>query len=730
MVSIAQPGAQQRLKPAPPAEGVNASTPFGQWFFNFLREELKPYPGRGTLASRYILAATITMLFIMVFRLPGASVGGFYSLLLSRESPTTTLRGGFTILVAFLLGLVFVLLGAILFVDYPLTHFLWLAGSFFVAFYGISALSNYAAATAFGIVIVLSIPIWDQTDSQAALVVANLWTAASVAVAILATIAVEYAFSLFETKDELKQGLTERLRVVCGMLQEAARGDKNPPAEGKLRQFAIIGVSRLRRLALSQNFSRDETARLSTTVSQTGRLVDIIAAPQHFCDFAASESPQLQALAHQVALLEQRLENPNLRVPALPEDLVENCSPILVTLRQTIELLRMSLTPEGISQASEADQILPSEPSLFKPDIFSNPDHLKFALRGCLASVLCYVLFTSVFWPALSPSLFTCVITALISIGTSRQKQVLRISGAIFGGLILGMGSQIFILPQLDTIVGFTVLFVVVTSAAAWIVTSSPRLSYFGSQMALAFYLIQLRSPFPQTNLAIARDNVMGILLGLVVMWLVFDQLGSKPAVQVMRDLFAENLILMAQLARPWPHGRAADLTKIRTLRDRISQNFSSVNSQADAVLFEVGASRKRSLHLRDQLLTWQPHLRSLFLLEVATLQYRLQVTPQQLDQRVFRASDNFDRQVCASLERLAETFRKPHNSGWNEPDRDDLNAAFLAFREAVAEAYQGSPPIRAQAVLALLAQIVELITTLTDEINEGTQIGLIPATV
>src|ERR1700722_2673110 len=155
-----------------------------QWFGSFLREELKPYPGRALLALRYVVAATITMLLIVTFRLPGAAVGGFFSLLLSREAPITTLRGGISIVASFLSGTAFLLIGAILLVDYPLTHFLWVTFSFFVAFYGLSAMSNYAAGPAFPIVIVLTFPAWDQERPQADLVVSNLWVLGSVALAV------------------------------------------------------------------------------------------------------------------------------------------------------------------------------------------------------------------------------------------------------------------------------------------------------------------------------------------------------------------------------------------------------------------------------------------------------------------------------------------------------------------------------------------------------------------
>jgi multidrug resistance protein MdtO len=55
--------------------------------------------------------------------------------------------------------------------------------------------------------------------------------------------------------------------------------------------------------------------------------------------------------------------------------------------------------------------------------------------------------------------------------------------------------------------------------------TSSPRLSYLGLQAALAFYLINLSDFAIQTSLYPARGHIIGILLGLFMRWLVFDQL-------------------------------------------------------------------------------------------------------------------------------------------------------------------------------------------------------------
>ena len=188
-----------------------------------------------------------------------------------------------------------------------------------------------------------------------------------------------------------------------------------------------------------------------------------------------------------------------------------------------------------------------------------NPEHLKFGLKGCLAASLCYIIYSALFWPEISTSVTTCFLTALTTIGASHQKQVLRFAGALIGGFVIGMGAQVFVLPYIDSIAAFTVLFVVVSAFAAWIITSSPRLSYFGVQVAFAFFLINLQEFRIQTSLTVARDRVVGILIGLLVMWLVFDQLWSAPAGVAMKKAFISGLRLLAQLAREPVSKRSPD---------------------------------------------------------------------------------------------------------------------------------------------------------------------------
>src|SRR5262249_13688099 len=153
-----------------------------------------------------------------------------------------------------------------------------------------------------------------------------------------------------------------------------------------------------------------------------------------------------------------------------------------------------------------------------------------------------YLAFNALFWPEISTAVTTCVLTALTTIGASHQKQFLRIAGALVGGFGIGMGAQIFILPYIDSIAGFTVLYVAVISVAAWIATVISGLSYFGVQLAVAFCLINLAEFKFQTSLAVARDRVVGILLGLIIMWLFYDQLWSGPAGVEIKNAFVSAL--------------------------------------------------------------------------------------------------------------------------------------------------------------------------------------------
>jgi multidrug resistance protein MdtO len=220
------------------------------------------------------------------------------------------------------------------------------------------------------------------------------------------------------------------------------------------------------------------------------------------------------------------------------------------------------------------------------------------------------------------------------------------------------MGAQIFLLPYVDTIFGFTILYIVVTAISAWVMTSSPRISYCGVQIALAFYLVHLQSYKFEISLSIARDRVVGVLVGLFAMWLIFDQLWGHPAADDMRKTFIANLRLLAQLAREPDLGDRRDaLRRIYSLGQTINGNFDQVRNLGDAVIFEFGASRAADLALRDRLRQWQSKLRALFLIRGAMLRYRLAVPGFELPPGMEPAQEQFDHELSETLDGMADSL-------------------------------------------------------------------------
>ena len=392
---------------------------------------------------------------------------------------------------------------------------------------------------------------------------------------------------------------------------------------------------------------------VGTLVDTTASLTELAVRPSD------DERRRARELADSVAQLGSEFLARRTPAPIHFRDLGKDAPglPLLRELEETVELIpQVFAAPPAMHD--EPQPGAPAAAPLFAHDAFTNNYYLQFGAKGTLAAMLSYVFYTTVNWPGIGTSVVTCAFTALTTIGASRQKQFLRFLGAAVGGFVCGMGAQIFILPYVDTIFGFTVLFIVVTAISAWFMTASPRLSYFGVQIALAFYLVHLQSFKFETSLSIARDRVVGVLVGLFAMWLIFDQLWGHPAAADMRKTFIANLRLLAQLAREPDLGDRKDaLRRIYALGQTINSNFDQVKSLGDGVLFEFGPSRSGDLAPRARLTQWQSKLRALFLVRGAMLRYHLAVRGFELPPEMEPAQKEFDHELSETLDGMAETL-------------------------------------------------------------------------
>jgi multidrug resistance protein MdtO len=666
-----------------------------------------------------VISATITMILIMTFRIPGGALGALYAFLISRDNLRSTFRSGVAIAVSYAVGVLFVLVGANLFADQESGRILWFAGSMFVVFFALQTLQGSAVATGFAVLLVNALPIWQTPQTAEYRVEQTLWQVLAVAIGTVVTISVETIFHAFQPTDELSQGLSDRLDSVRLMMMNHARSAPDDVAE-RLAQYTMVGTSGLRRILARSRYGPTRRDQLNSLVALTGRLVDLAVISAHepvrLCD---GDAERLLHLASQIQRLRASLDPLRSSPGNFDPKPTPSSFPLLPEMERTVALMLRILSSQNLN-----DTRLPSvddedrRTGLFVTDALENPDYLRFALRGCLAATLCYLTYEILDWRGLSTSVTTCVITALSTAGTSRQKQVLRIAGAVAGGFVLGIGSQVFILPNIDSITAFTLLFAAVTAVGAWFATSSSRLSYFGVQLALAFYLINLQEFAIQTSLSVARDRVVGILLGLSVMWMVFDRLGSLTAAQQMRRTFVANLEAIADLIRQSDTADLKNATQhVRQLREEVRANFQVVNAQADAVPFEFGLQRERGMAARTHIRSWQPRLRALYFLEIASFQYRVLGSIAELPPAFRDVEARFTR-ACAKEFGDMAAHLDGRATSLSNTDEMSVSLQLLIETLGIAE-FTPSARIRARGLTELSRQIHDLLLELTDEMRQ-----------
>jgi multidrug resistance protein MdtO len=712
---------------AVPVAQPSALDETARFFWNFLKDELTPYPGRWWIVGRVTIAASIVMLIVMTFQLPVGFQGAIFTLFLSRENPIATFRSGAATVAGFLCGAVYTTFSIRLMLDDPLTHFLWVVLSLFLSFFLLRILTIPGMGTAFGFMVAGAISLWDANTVTVNRRLENtLWLAGVVAIAVVVTVLVEYVFRRVHPATDLAEGIEERFKASEAVLRSAATGQPLEDAvEKRLLLYASVGTSRLRRLILRSGFSNRYKEQMSAALALVGRMVDIaasfrLALVKRTQPVEEADRRRLHRLADQVSQLQRAvtLQLPAARIPRPIRD-EPSSLPFLPTMERTVALIpEVFAGSPGIQQTVLSPLEEESAAPLVVGDAFTNRDHVLFALRGTLAATVCYMAYTAMDWPGLNTSVQTCFITALTTIGSSRQKQILRLGGTFLGGIVFGIGAQMFVLPYLDSIFGFTLLFAAITAISIWIGTSSARLSYLGLQLALAWYVINLQEFAIQTSLSIARDRVFGVALGLISMWLFFDRLWVRNAFDEMQAIFARNLEMFAELAEQLLEtDQTKAIRRVRQLRDQLNNGFAAVRAQSDAILFEFGPTRAHKLQIRDDVRRWQPQIRTLLLVQITAIQYLAQKPLTQLPEPVAAAGVAFERDVAQVMRAMANQVNgKPVGAV------PDIGESAARVQHEISAYHQGlgvAVPAQASDVVGLTESLATILGPLYQDIRD-----------
>ncbi|WP_157468290.1 FUSC family protein [Edaphobacter aggregans] len=600
--------------------------------WTLLQAELSTYPGRPLLAFRIILSCTLTMFLIMVFRIPGAALGAYYPLLVSRDNLHSTRRSALWIAATCLSGTGEVVFGGMLFAGSPFLHLLWVCGSIVAVFYLISCLKVYEAAVALGLMITNAITVWDQPVSADQRIRQTLFTLLAILMGCAVTILVEYLLAHTHPPDTLLERVEQRLVLVGRILRGYVNRGSDPDwveAQYAVKRHSERGTGTLRELIEQGGYTFEERQRLSTVVALSGRLVDLVATLTEMGPSLSVQDQELfSAIGKNVMLIRDRLSHRETSEWVDIDDMHVVGVPILIEIERTVALLAQSLSQpiwDGIDTAVAPDLANGQGSRIFIADTFSSKENVKFAIRGGISAIACYFFYMSVGWTGLSSSIATCILTALPTTGAARHKQLMRFAGVVLGACALGFTVQTIILPQIDSILSHTLLFSFVIFLGAWVATSGPRIAFCGAQIVLAYELVNLNRFSINPSLVPARDTVLGIVLGIAAMWLIFDHLWAKASTESLRSLLGRTVRGIADLDIGLEeHAGVAYERILEGKTDAVMRKFERLRSLVDVSIFEAFPKALPDEILLQHTRDYLPQLRAALLLKAGLIHHRL----------------------------------------------------------------------------------------------------------
>ena len=359
----------------------------------------------------------------------------------------------------------------------------------------------------------------------------------------------------------------------------------------------------------------------------------------------------------------------------------------LLDIERTLDQIALAV-PRYSEELSHPGTAPAEKRTLFLPDAFDNPDYVRFAIKGALAALICYVAFIAFDYPGIYTSVITCFVVALSTIGASNQKGILRFGGAAVGGL-MGLIALLYLFPHIETIGGFWLVFGAGTAVAAWVNFGTPRISYGGYQIGLAFYKAILQDFGPATSATVVRDRLIGVFFGLIVFGIVEHLLWPVRARDALRARLAELMHLLADLARSattrakrlqssiLDHQSSANVTTtsndVDSWRRRISQKVEEVQGLIESSKFESGDLELDEIQKR----TGDGQL--VFVLLLSLARQSRDVTQPSV---IWKAEVALDSIIATALEAIAMCA-----AGGLEPPVSELENSLNVFERAMADA-------------------------------------------
>lgn len=493
-------------------------------------DDLKPFPGRFAMTWRVALLCALVAGVAMLYRIPESAIGCYLIIFLMR--PNGAENAGQAIGIIILVSVVVVLIAPLIqaTADNPLLRVTAIAGfSFLFLFLG-AASQLGESGSIIALVIAFILTLVDQVPAGEIVTRGLLyaWQMASVPMMMMVVFS---ALLCDGPHTLLRRTVVERLRTAAEALEDpgpgAVRRLDGPLLEGTADSDKQATLARLFHTAPSA-----EVRWLSGAAAASYRLLLAVAALPAEVSGEARRLLADRCWAAAEAIAARRRPDP-LPAPEDPGDRVLAEAHGMVT---------------GLGGANGGSDAPPAKVPFLAGDAFTNPDYQRFALKTTAAAVLCYLTYSLIDWSGIHTAMVTCYVASLGTAGETVHKLVLRISGCLVGAAI-GIGAILYVIPHLESVGGLMALVFCAILVAGWVSSGSERISYAGVQVGLAFLLTVLSGFAPSTDMDAARDRIVGILLGNVVVWVIFTQIWPKSAVVEVRARLALAIAGLSRLA-------------------------------------------------------------------------------------------------------------------------------------------------------------------------------------
>ncbi len=682
----------------------------------FLRRELAPTPGRGGATFRLTLACLAATIPIFTHRIPLALIVMILMYLITQEDTAATVIGSILGVIGVTIGLGLALLAWEISLDIVWLRLCFLILFLFGGLFLKRVLTIGALGSAIGLPAALVMILPDiLPPSPEVLTEFVLWLWWCVTLGLSVNVGVQLLLSRGDPLSLLQRELATRLETVAQTLRRLAGERVAVPERDSLRSLAIAGMSRplalLKTASVIHVWAHERHEGLSAIITLTDRLVTSALALETLPDLPQESRLHERLLNVADGCERMRRAFNELRLPddwvALADE--KNAPPPfpLLDIERTLDQIAVAV-PRYSEELSHSDSAPAEKRSLFLPDAFENPEYVRFAIKGTVAAFICYVVFIGFDYPGIYTSVITCFVVALSTIGASNQKGILRFGGAAVGGL-MGLIALVYLFPNIETIGGFWLVFGAGTSIAAWVNFGTPRISYGGYQIGLAFYKAILQDFGPATSATVVRDRLIGVFFGLIVFGIVENLLWPVRAQDALRARLAEVLRLLAELARSGTSDKppAVIADEVDSWRRRISQKIEDIQSLIESSKFESGDLQVDAI----QKCTGDGQLIFVLLLSLAR-QFR-DIAQSKV---VMTAPVEVDRTIAAALEALAMGA----GSG-SEPAVLQLDNALKAFEQSITgtDALDAETAAHLRARLALYRALVAAIKRLCLEALE-----------